>query len=221
MKPMTLLVSVLVLGCAAAPPPPYQPSTRIFAKGDYGALEAPSTGSLFSAESPGLFEDDRPVRVGDVIIIRIDEADSASRDDSTKLDRNSSSDYGIVGALQNELAGEVDLGALFGTRTGSSFAGNGRLSRRGRLVATLPVRVRRTLPNGDLFVEGTKVTVIGAEAQRLYISGIVRPVDILPDGSVPSSRVADAEIAHLGQGDSSDQQRAGWLGRTLGKIWPF
>ena len=95
------------------------------------------------------------------------------------------------------------------------------MQREGRLEAILPVRVRQILPNGDLYVEGNKVVQVGAESHHLYISGIVRPSDVRTDNSVPSSRVADAQIAYAGSGDVSDQQRPGWLTRQLNRVWPF
>ncbi len=63
--------------------------------------------------------------------------------------------------------------------------------------------------------------MVDNEEHHIYVSGIVRPADVAEDNSVPSSRVGDAEIEYSGRGDVSDQQRQGWLSRTLGKIWPF
>ena len=37
------------------------------------------------------------------------------------------------------------------------------------------------MPNGDLFVEGTKVVLLNEEEYHLYISGLVRPADIAAD----------------------------------------
>ena len=93
--------------------------------------------------------------------------------------------------------------------------------RKSTVMATLPVRVKQILPSGDLFIEGTKVVMVGAEEKHIYISGIVRKIDIAEDNTVPSSRVADAEIEYAGRGDISDTQRRGWLSRVLSKIWPF
>jgi flagellar L-ring protein precursor FlgH len=63
--------------------------------------------------------------------------------------------------------------------------------------------------------------MVGEEEHHIYVSGIVRRVDIADDDSVPSSRIADAEIEYTGRGDISDTQRRGWLSRTLSKLWPF
>ena len=85
----------------------------------------------------------------------------------------------------------------------------------------LPVRVRQILPNGDLYVEGTKTVAIGEDRRHLYVSGIVRPIDVLGDGSVPSSRVADAEIEYVADGDAADHEKRGWLSRLITQLWPF
>jgi flagellar L-ring protein precursor FlgH len=81
--------------------------------------------------------------------------------------------------------------------------------------------VRQILPSGDLFIEGTKVVMVGAEEKHIYLSGIVRRIDIADDNSVSSSRIADAEIEYAGRGDISDTQRRGWGSRVLSKLWPF
>jgi flagellar L-ring protein precursor FlgH len=77
------------------------------------------------------------------------------------------------------------------------------------------------MPNGDLFLEGTKVVLINNEEYHLYISGLVRPTDIAQDNSVLSSRIADAQIEFTGRGDLADQQRKGWLARLLDWANPF
>ena len=71
------------------------------------------------------------------------------------------------------------------------------------------------------YVEGTKVVMINHEEYHLYISGVVRPIDIDQENSVKSSTVADAEIEFTGRGVLSDNQRQGWLSRALGWLWPF
>jgi flagellar L-ring protein precursor FlgH len=63
--------------------------------------------------------------------------------------------------------------------------------------------------------------MVGHEEKHIYLSGIVRRIDIAEDNTVPSSRIADAEIEYTGRGDVSDTQRRGWLSRTIGKLWPF
>lgn len=204
---------------------PYKPKRRTFEAGDYAGPRVASGGSLYSGGG-GLFEDDVASRVGDILIIRIDERDAASREGSTKLDKTDQATYGVPAALGilaqlQAKYPDVDPGQLFATESAMTFAGSGASTRKGQLTATLPVRVRKELGNGDLFVEGTKVVMVGNEEQHIYVSGIVRRRDIAEDNSVPSSRVADAEIEYTGRGDIDDQQRRNWGSRLFAKVWPF
>lgn len=207
---------------------PYKPKHRKFDIGadEYGRAPRGSNGSLYAGGQRGLYDDDRPSRVGDILIVRIDESENAERDASSKLSRTGSNKYGasssmgILNAVQARFP-NVDPASLIGTDSEQKFDGNGQVKRAGRLNATLALRIRKVLPNGDFYLEGSKVILVGEEEHHLYVSGIVRAADVRADGSVLSSRIADAEIEYTGRGDVSDQQRPGWLSRALSAIWPF
>ena len=77
------------------------------------------------------------------------------------------------------------------------------------------------MPNGDYYVEGRKVLLLNDEETHLYVSGVVRPVDISPDNSVASSYLADVELEYTGRGVLSEKQNVGWLSRALDYVWPF
>jgi flagellar L-ring protein precursor FlgH len=225
MKRICVATAFLVAAIGCVPHiGPYTAKQREFDPGQYADEVHPARNSLYAAGRRGLFEDERAGRVGDIVIIQVDEADSASHDDSTKLAKKGNFSVGLSGGLVDLLqkaVPAVQLASLLGTNSASGFAGSGAIQKSGKLSATLPVRVRKVLPNGDLYLEGSKVVMVGAEEHHLYISGTVRQIDVRSDGTVPSSHVADAEIEYTGRGDISDQQRAGWLSRVLGKVWPL
>ena len=205
---------------------PYRPKHRSFKPGEFGEAPRPTAGSLYAQGAHGFFEDNTATRVGDTLVIRIDEQESATREGKTKLKKSDESSYavpkmlGLMAKLQEKFP-NLDPAALLATESESNFSGDGSISRKGKLSATLPVRVRQVLANGDLYVEGTKVVMVGAEEHHIYVSGTVRRWDILEDNSVLSSRVADAEIEYTGRGDVSDTQRRGWLSRAVSTLWPF
>ncbi len=204
---------------------PYKPKHRRFDPGEYGGGPRAHGGSLYAGNA-GMFEDDVARRVGDIVVINIDEREVASRDATTKLAQSDKAEYGLPAAvgLLSALQGkypDLDPKALFASTKDMQFAGGGQIARSGKLVATLPVRVAQVLPNGDLYVEGSKIVMVGTEEHHLYISGIVRHQDLADDDTVPSSRLAEAEIEYTGRGDVSDQQRRGWLSRILAKAWPL
>jgi flagellar L-ring protein precursor FlgH len=224
-RPLAALAMLAAAGCASHIAP-YHAKHRKLDVGEFAARSRPSGGSLYAEGAPGLFEDHSASRVGDILVIRIDEKDVASHQADTKLDKSDATTYGLpaavgfVSALKAKYP-DLDPAKLFASTSEQKFTGAGAVKREGTVTATLPVRVIQVLPSGDLFIEGTKVVMVGAEEHHIYVSGTVRRVDIADDDSVPSSRIADAEIEYTGRGDISDTQRRGWLNRTLSKIWPF
>jgi len=221
------LAGLVQSGCAAGPRhiAPYAPKERSFDAGEYEVDRAAAAGSLY-ADQRGLLEDDRASRVGDLLVIQIDERETATRRSKTKLKRENKNAYGATSALGlmaklKKKYPNVDPSALLASASSSDFGGEGSTERSGRLSATLPVRVKEIMPNGDLFVEGTNVVMVSNEEHHLYVSGIVRRIDIKADNTVLSSRIANAEIEYIGRGDINDQQRPGWGSRAGVRGLPF
>ena len=127
---------------------------------------------------------------------------------------------GLIPALRTAYP-ELDPTRLLELASRSSFTGNGNTTRNGDLSGSIAVRVAREMPNGDLYIEGTKLVRVNSEQYHLYVSGLVRRADIAQDNSVPSSRIADAQIEFSGEGDVSETNRRGWLLRLLDVINPF
>jgi flagellar L-ring protein precursor FlgH len=191
-------------------------------------VAARTTGSLWSdgAEFNFLFSDQRAFRTGDLVTIRVEEFATAQRGARTSLERTSQLNAEIQSFLGLiERLREMDIGldgnSLLGATTAMGFSGSGETGRTERLEATVQAIVRERLPNGLLFVEGRRIIVVNNEEQYLYISGVVRPIDIDDNNVVSSSRLADADIEFTGRGDLTDQQRRGWLARFFARIWPF
>lgn len=228
MKHWALMLSVSLLGSSCVRHIyPYNHKVREYQSDDYASLEEQrGKGSLWSEGTANLFEDARAMRVGDILTIRVDERADATRDANTQTSRKNESSAGIsafftaMQKLSNVMPG-VDPSALIGASSSSEFEGAGSTSRSGEVNAVLPVRVKKQMPNGDFYVEGTKVLLLNDEESYLYLSGVVRPVDIGPDNSVSSSRLADVELEYTGRGVISERQSPGWLSRVLDYVWPF
>lgn len=225
MRIIVVFSLVLVAACSTHIAP-YTPKHRKLDPGTFGTRPVAHDGSLYAENAPGFFEDAIASRVGDLIVVRIDEKDLATSQADTKLNKSDEATYGLpaalgfLGPLQKRFPG-VDPQKLFASNSEQKFTGAGAIARQGQVTATLPVRVAQVLANGDLFIEGTKVVMVGHEEKHIYVSGIVRRIDIAEDNSVPSSRIADAEIEYTGRGDVSDTQRRNWFSRAIAKIWPF
>lgn len=233
MSPRRLFVGLglaaALAGCGPNHIAPFTPRQRSYKPGVYAQQTESgrsANGSLFSDASGGYLEDTRAVRIGDVVVIRIDEQANAKGNSTTHLRQEGegtggvSALIGLVPALKKAYP-ELDPSKLFEYASKSGFAGEGDTARAGELSGRIAVRVTREMPNGDLFLEGTKVVLINHEEYHLYVSGLVRRADIAQDNSLPSSRIADAQIEFTGRGDINDTQRKGWFARALESINPF
>ncbi|MDB4942425.1 MAG: Flagellar L-ring protein FlgH [Labilithrix sp.] len=225
----SLAFLTLLTACGPNHVAPFTPRQRIYKPGQYaqtGASAKPANGSLFSDAHGGWLEDTRAVRVGDFLVINIDEAANAKGNATTNLAKDSSGTsgasalVGIVPALKKAYP-QMDTAKLVEYASKSSFAGAGDTGRSGELSGKIAVRVVSEMPNGDLFLEGTKVVLINNEEYHLYVSGLVRPADIAQDNSIGSSRIADAQVEFTGRGDIADQQRKGWGVRLFETLNPF
>lgn len=221
----------LSLQCACAPKhiAPFSPRDRAYDVGAYAQTEEqakPATGSIYSEAMAGYLEDTRAVRVGDIVHVAIDEHADAKGGATTALTHESQRLDGVQGMLGllpalQKAAPDMDMEQIISFLSKSSFTGDGQTSRAGELKGSIAVRVKKELPNGDLYIEGTKVVMINNEEYHLYISGLIRPSDIEMDNSVPSTRVADAEVEFTGRGDIATTVSRGWFTTFLDWINPF
>ena len=223
------VLSWLAYGCGPAHIAPFTPRERKYQNGEYEAQldrAKPAQGSIYTEGMAGYLEDTRAVRIGDIVMIRIDERANAKGGASTDLDRQSSRKLGFDAILGlapaiREAHPNVDPAQLIALMSENNFSGDGKTSRDGVLSGLIAVRVKREMPNEDLFVEGTKVVMINNEEYHLYISGVIRPTDIEGDNSVPSWRLADAQVEFTGRGDIAAQVDRGWFAKALDAINPF
>jgi flagellar L-ring protein precursor FlgH len=224
-----LLCAWLVAACGPPHVAPFTPRERKYEQGKYAVKQAdakPTGGSLYSEATASFLEDTRAVRVGDVVVVRIDEQANAQGNATTKLNKSTNRDagvsalLGIIPALKKAHP-DIDPEKLISLAATSDFAGDGATSRKGQLTGSIAVKITQQMPNGDLFIEGTKVVMINHEEIHLYISGLVRRADIGADNSVQSSRIADAQVEFTGRGDIADQVDRGWFTKFLDFINPF
>lgn len=97
----------------------------------------------------------------------------------------------------------------------------GRTKRVSTLTTTITCFVQEVLENGNLRIQGEKTVTINREDSTLVVSGIVRPKDILPDNTVPSTQLANATVLLKGKGPLWNNQRRGLVTRFLDWFSPF
>ena len=224
---MTVMTIAIGAACAPAHISSYTPKRRAYEAPPKTPSDerAPTTGSLWrdGELAGGLFVDARAFRVNDVVIVDVAEVADAERRADTDLERRGSTAVGlgavpIIGAF---VPGGTSVDVTGQATTDGTFRGGGSTQRKERLQATVSTVVKQVLDNGNLFIEGHRVILVNSEEHHLYVSGIVRPIDIDQANTVASSKIAEAEIEFVGQGVVTDNQQQGAVPRWLHLIWPF
>lgn len=176
----------------------------------------PSTAWAESLYQPDTYRpltgDNKAFRVGDAVTVQVFESSSASTSTDTNTQRKNSINASVTSVASSRQRG-------FGVTAGGDFEGGGTTQRANRLLATLTVTVREVLPSGELRISGEQLLKVNEETHRVNLEGRVRPQDISDGNVVLSTRLADARITYVGDGDLSERQRRGlwrsvmdWLG---------
>jgi flagellar L-ring protein FlgH len=159
--------------------------------------------SLYQEQSyRPLTADNRASRVGDVLTVQIFENSSASTSAATGTRRKNN-----LSADLNNSGGFVGQA---GISVGGDFDGGGQTQRANRVLTILTVTVREILANGELRVSGEQMLTVNEEPQKVTLEGRVRPLDISEGNIVLSTRLADAKITYMGQGDIAERNRRPW-----------
>ncbi len=149
-----------------------------------------------------LVADSKAYRVGDALTVQVLENSAATANADTGTRRKND--------ISAEL-GRAHVPAIgVGIGLGGEFDGGGRTVRSGKLLAQLTVSVKEVLPNGDLQIAGEQLLLINDEQQRINVEGRVRPQDISENNVVLSSRLADAKITYVGEGELAERQKPAW-----------
>lgn len=184
------------------------------------------SGSLWSNDNKSMFADHKAKNVGDIVTVTISESSSASKSATTSSARSSSLDAGVsnfFGLENNHHITDLglDMSNLLGAEFTNNYSGNGSTERSGELSASLTTQVIGVYPNGNFKIRGGKEVMVNNEVQIIYLTGIIRPVDITAANTIASNKVLNARISYTGKGAISDKQNPGWMTRTIDNIWPF
>ncbi len=154
-----------------------------------------------------LTSDNKAFRVGDILTVQVFENSSASTTSDTDTRRKNN--------LGLDLSRDGNHLKQLGVSVNGDFDGGGRTQRANRLLATISVTVRQIEKNGDLQVSGEQILAVNEEAQKVKLEGRVRPVDISEANIVLSTRLADAHITYVGEGELTERQKRGWWRKVL------
>lgn len=216
------LIPLFMAACTSVPlEKDVYPNDPDFAPVSADSLQPPPVvnGSLYQVRySGGLFTDQQARRVGDIITVIFDEQYQSSKTAQTKSDKTSTNSI-VPNSVMGTVPGWKNLGLDSNTQAGRTFKGKGEADRSNSLSGQISVSVAEIMPNGILRIRGEKWLTLSEGDEYIRISGLIRPQDITPDNTVPSSKVADARISFGGRGNLNNTTKQGWLDRILNSPW--
>lgn len=156
-------------------------------------------GSLYKEGGWGdeLYADVTAHKEGDLVTVLIVQNSSARQNTETEKEKSAS--------ISADVDVKAGTGFLDFIRNGGGSAKAGRESRRSgsrsverrtNLIANVTAEVVEVLENSNLRVEGRQHTVINNDELEIFVTGIIRRVDIAPDNTILSTAIADAQIEY-------------------------
>lgn len=179
-------------------------------------------GSLYQGSyGMALYTDRKALNVGDIITVTLAERTVSSKSAGVSVQKENSMDFNagpLLGTNPSFRGNTLETNM----EQNRDFNGDAGADQSNSLEGNITVTVAEVLPNGGLVVRGEKWITINRGDEFIRISGIVRPDDVSPDNTVPSTRLANAQISYSGTGTLADSQSMGWLGRFFNSgYWPF
>ncbi|RKF19628.1 flagellar basal body L-ring protein FlgH [Alginatibacterium sediminis] len=222
-----MMTSVLSLALAACSSPNYSvvPDDPAFAPvyPEVVPQQAEVTGSLFTKNyANNLYSDQKAHRVGDIIVVNLDESTQAKKSATNENAKNNKFQVDSFSVpTGTPIVGGIDLaGTSFGQTR--SFNGEADAAQSNSLAGNISVNVIEVLANGNLIISGEKWLMLNNGNEYIRLTGIIRPQDVDPDNSITSQRVANARINYGGTGDFANSTESGWATKFFnGPIWPF
>lgn len=190
-------------------------------------MEPAGANSLWRAGARSFFGDQRATKIGDILTVNIEIADSAQVNNSTQRSRASNEEAGIQALLgfeanlQRALPGTPSLDPAIGFGSTSTSNGTGTVNRAETVNLTVAAVIVDRLPNGNLVIGGSQEVRINNELRELLVSGVIRPEDVAADNTIEHTKIAEARISYGGRGDISVVQRDRYGKRVYDQVAPF
>ncbi len=173
-----------------------------------------------------LFVDTRARRPGDIVTVVIVENTGIEHKDQRNLNKTVSGGGGLT--LKGDITGTSQGAARTAnsdlsvdTNLNRGFTGSSAYNINQTFADTVTCTVVAVQPNGNLMIEGFRQRVVTREVRTLRMSGVIRPLDIAFDNTIPSTFVGNFQIQYLGRGVETNFSNQNWLSRALNRIWPY
>jgi flagellar L-ring protein precursor FlgH len=180
--------------------------------------------SLWRSGARGFFKDQRAMRIGDILTVKVRITDSANIRNETERSREANENAGFksfFGMEQKLIPDGTDAAAAVDLDSDSESKGAGSVKRSEALSTNVGAVITQILPNGNMVVEGRQEVRVNFEMRELIVAGIVRPEDVASDNTIDSTKIAQARISYGGRGQITDVQQPRYGQQVMDVLLPF
>ena len=215
------LLLVLLLSACATPKrgdPEFAPAMPVRMQQPVG-----NSDSIYqSANAWLLHEDIKARRIGDMLTVIQEEQTDAEKTAETDTTKNTGASITGTTVLGDTVTRNGRAILDTDLKSNHAFDGGGESTQSNSLTGSVTVTVVDVLANGNLSVQGEKWIHINQGEEYVRLRGIVRTIDINPDNTISSVRVANAQIQYSGDSTLDDSNNMGWLAKFFNSPWmPF
>lgn len=166
-----------------------------------------TSGSLWNPDGrlANISSDYKAARLHDTVTILIIQQTTAQATGNSTAQRTYDTSSAIT-ALPGKL-NVAGVNPLFGANSSENLKGQGQTSSTSKLQTSLAGEVIAVLPNGNLVLEAHRDVYMNHERETALVRGVVRPGDVSPANTVPSTALSSLEIELKGKGLISDATR--------------
>jgi flagellar L-ring protein precursor FlgH len=163
-------------------------------------------GSLWSPQSSlGDFSVDyKAHNLNDTITILVAVQTTAAQSGTVDSERSLTSSSSITGLLGRTPSA---VNPLLSGQSASVLKGQGSTASNTTFATSLTGQVIAVLPNGSLVVQAERQIFMNNQHENIVLRGMIRPGDIGPSNTVPSSALSNLEIEMKGKGIIADGVR--------------
>ena len=213
------LILVVLAGCNSAPK--RDPEFAAVAPMSIPPVPQGNGSSFQAGFERAWFENIRARRIGDILVVNLVEETEASHENSGTVNKSNDTSISNPTIFGKVLGlGSFNLGSSLASD--SSFAGDGDNEQKNELTGSITVMVTEVLANGYMRVRGEKRIGMNGGNEYVRVSGIVRPEDIDLRNTIDSTRIADATLIYVGDGQVAKASTMGWLAKFfISAVMPF
>ena len=185
------------------------------------------TNSLWRPGARAFFKDQRASKVGDILTVVVNIADSGAISNTTARSRAmgeaaaATAFLGYESSAHSFLPEAVNPGNLVNVDNTSSSNGAGTITRNETITMRVAAVVTQVLPNGNLAISGRQEVRVNFEVREMLIAGVIRPEDIAATNTITSDKIAEARVSYGGRGQITDVQQPRYVHQLYDILFPF